>query len=124
MEDLAVRLADQNALLAAAGVSLRLELRGPWIGLRGPLPCRRGGDGLVVQRISLGQPATEAGLVAALGQLQQVLADLRAGQFSWTRWARRSSRAPATACCRFSRVQSGRASPAVGMSRGSSWRGS
>ncbi len=97
MEDLAVRLADQNALLAAAGVSLRLELRGPRIGLRGPLPCRRGGDGLVVQRISLGQPATEAGLVAALGQLQQVLADLRAGQFSWTRWARRSSRAPATA---------------------------
>ncbi len=97
MEDLAVRLADQNALLAAAGVSLRLELRGPRIGLRGPLPSRRGGDDWPVQRISLGLPANETGLVAAMGQLQRVLADLRADRFSWTTWARRSSRAPAAA---------------------------
>lgn len=97
MADLAARLADHNALLAAAGIDLRLEQRGQRLGLRGPLPCRGGTGRPVVQRISLGQPASEAGLVAALGQLQQVVAQLQAGTFDWSQWARRGSRAPAAA---------------------------
>jgi len=94
MGDIAARLADQNALLAAAGIALRLELRGARIGLRGPLPCRRGRGTLLVQRISLGQPASDTGLVAALAQLQQVAAQVSAGSFDWTPWARRGSRSP------------------------------
>jgi integrase len=95
MADLAARLADHNALLAAAGIALRLERRGQRLGLRGPLPCRADGERLAVQRISLGLPASEAGLMAALGQLQQVVAQLQAGTFDWSQWERRGSRAPA-----------------------------
>jgi integrase len=95
MADLAARLADQNALLAAAGIALRLELRGERIGLRGPLPCRRGGGKRLVQRISLGLPASDAALVQALAQLQQVQAQLDSGTFDWSQWARRGFGSPA-----------------------------
>ena len=40
--NLQLGLAHANQSLVQAGVSLRLELRGQRLGLRGPLPCRRG----------------------------------------------------------------------------------
>ena len=64
-------LAEHNDLLASAGISLRLERRGERLGLRGPLPCRQGRDGLPVQRISLGVPATAEGLEQAKLQLSR-----------------------------------------------------
>lgn len=91
MADLGASLADHNDLLAAAGIGLRLERRGQRLGLRGPLPCRHGSGRMVVQRISLGVPATEAGLVQALQQLRQVVGQLQAGTFAWSQWAKRSA---------------------------------
>ncbi len=83
MDDL---LRSRNAALAASGVRLRLERRGGCLGLRGPLPCRSDrGDhgGLKVQRLSLGLPATPAGLIEAEAQLLQLQGQLAAGRFDW-----------------------------------------
>ena len=41
-----------------------------------------------MQRISLGLPASEAGLAEAARQLRQVLAELQRQQFDWQRWGR------------------------------------
>lgn len=92
LDDFAARVADQNDLLAAAGIALRLELRGRRIGLRGPLPSRQGGGLVAVQRISLGLPASDRGLVEAIAQLQVVLEQLREHRFDWAVWARQASR--------------------------------
>jgi integrase len=81
-------LAAHNAGLASAGVSLRIERRGERLGLRGPLPRRQGSGGSAVQRISLGLPASEAGLAEAARQLRQLLAELQRQQFDWQRWGR------------------------------------
>ena len=78
----------QNALLAAGGLSLRLEVRGQRLGLRGPLPCRRGSGGHPVQRISLGLPASEAGLVQAQQQLRKLVQQLQQQRFRWSDWIR------------------------------------
>jgi integrase len=91
MADLAARLADHNDLLATAGIGLRLERRGQRLGLRGPLPCRHGTGQLVVQRISLGAPASEEGLGQAVQQLRQVVAQLQTGTFAWSQWAKRGA---------------------------------
>ena len=88
MEELLARLNDD---LAAEGCSLRLERRGGRLGLRGPLPPRGGGPGLSVQRISLGVPATGAGLHDALARLQQVRVELAEERFAWEHWQRRSA---------------------------------
>ncbi|MCP9928142.1 site-specific integrase [Cyanobium sp. CH-040] len=85
-------LADHNARLAAIGIALRIERRGARLGLRGPLPCRRGGPRRSVQRLSLGLPATATGLEQAREQLREVLRQLEQNHFSWDRW----SRSPAT----------------------------
>ena len=60
LSNLQIGLAQANQALAQAGVSLRIELRGQRLGLRGPLPCRRGSGRHPVQRISLGLPADSA----------------------------------------------------------------
>ncbi|MEB3266468.1 MAG: site-specific integrase [Cyanobacteriota bacterium] len=80
------RLERVNARLAAAGVGLRLERRGERLGLRGPLPDRHDPGRCRRQRISLGLPATPAGLEAALEQLALVLRQLGDGGFSWQEW--------------------------------------
>jgi integrase len=86
-------LAAHNNALATAGITLRIERRGERLGLRGPLPCRRGRGTQPVQRISLGLPATDAGLDQALQQLRQVVRDLQLQRFSWSQWS--SRRTPA-----------------------------
>ena len=90
------RLLEHNRRLAEAGISLRLEQRRQSLGLRGPLPCREGG-GLRVQRISLGLPASERGLIEAQAQLKRVLQQLASQSFSWADWSR-SPRQAATPC--------------------------
>ena len=81
----------QNAALALAGIGLRLERRGQRLGLRGPLPCRRGSGTLPVQRISLGLSASEAGLEQAIQALRQVLRELQLQRFDWSQWSRPSA---------------------------------
>jgi hypothetical protein len=88
LEDVQARLALENSQLASAGVSLRLELRGQKLGLRGPLPCRRGSGRHPVQRISLGLNADAAGVEKARERLKDVLRQLQQGRFDWSEWAR------------------------------------
>ena len=83
-----------NGRLAAAGVLLRLERRGQRLGLRGPLPCRRGSGTQRVQRISLGLAADAEGLELACGHLRQVHQQLQQHRFRWSDW---SSDAPSPA---------------------------
>ena len=86
----------QNALLAASGVSLRLERRGQRLGLRGPLPCRRGGGTFPVQRISLGLAASEEGLGQARRELRRLQQQLQQQRFHWREWGAVSAKsAPA-----------------------------
>ena len=77
---------EHNSLLAASGVALRLERRGQRLGLRGPLPCRRGSGRPAVQRISLGLPADALGLEQARHRLRQVQQELQQQRFDWSRW--------------------------------------
>ncbi|MCP9849318.1 site-specific integrase [Cyanobium sp. Morenito 9A2] len=86
---------EQNALLAAGGLSLRLELRGQRLGLRGPLPCRRGSGRHPVQRISLGLPADESGLRQAQQQLRKLVQQLQQQRFHWADWGSARPAAPA-----------------------------
>ena len=81
-----------NDLLAASGVSLRLERRGQRLGLRGPLPCRRGGGSFPVQRISLGLAATETGLAQARRELRRLQQQLQQQRFSWGDWAKATAK--------------------------------
>jgi len=95
-KDLALldRLAQENDQLARAGVSLRLELRGQRLGLRGPLPCRRGSGRQRMQRISLGLHADGTGLERAKESLKEVLQQQRQGLFDWSRWGAGESANP------------------------------
>ncbi|MCP9915468.1 site-specific integrase [Cyanobium sp. ATX 6F1] len=86
---------EQNALLAAGGLSLRLELRGQRLGLRGPLPCRRGSGRHPVQRISLGLPADESGLRQAQQQLRKLVQQLQQQRFQWSEWGQSNGLAAA-----------------------------
>jgi integrase len=80
------RLQRANGRLAAAGVGLRLEQRGTRLGLRGPLPDRVDPSRSRRQRLSLGLPASEAGLAQALVRLELVLRQLAEGRFCWEEW--------------------------------------
>lgn len=87
----------ENQRLAALGTGLRLEIRQQRLGLRGPLPCPKGTAARPVQRISLGLPATAAGVAAALEQLDRVRQAVEQGTFRWEPWRRRPSAAAAPA---------------------------
>ena len=92
--NLQIGLAQANQALAQAGVSLRIELRGQRLGLRGPLPCRRGSGRHPVQRISLGLPADTAGLELARERLKEVLRQLQQGRFAWSAWGVQQAQPP------------------------------
>jgi hypothetical protein len=92
-----------NTRLAEGGVALRLERRGERLGLRGPLPCRRGGERFRVQRISLGLAADGPGLEEARQRLRRVQQQLQQQSFDWAAWGGSPARAAA-------------ASPAAGVS--------
>jgi integrase len=82
----AVRL--HNGRLAAEGCALRLEIRGGRLGLRGPLPDRLGAGQVQIQRLSLGLPASPAGLTKALERLARLRQELASGRFQWRDWQR------------------------------------
>ena len=82
------QIADHNARLTTAGISLRLERRGGRIGLRGSLPCQQNPSRRAVQRISLALPASESGVVVALDRLRELQRQLEIGVFDWARWGR------------------------------------
>ncbi len=85
---------DHNLRLAAEGCPLRIERRGGRLALRGPLPARGGaGETLVVQRISLGLSASEAGVEESLVRLRRLRRQLGEGTFRWQDWIRRPSHA-------------------------------
>ena len=90
-------LREHNAQLAVSGVSLRLERRGKKLALRGPLPCRRGGGAVLVQRISLGIAADHNGLEQARAALRRVVQQLQQQTFSWSQWGEASVRSPKAA---------------------------
>ena len=77
-----------NGLLAAEGCALRLEIRGGRLGLRGPLPDRLGAGQVQIQRLSLGLPASPAGLTKALERLARLRQELASGRFQWRDWQR------------------------------------
>ncbi|MCP9883925.1 site-specific integrase [Synechococcus sp. ATX 2A4] len=83
MAGLDAELQRGNAQLAEAGVALRLERRGLRLGLRGPLPCRRGSGRFRVQRLSLGLPASDEGLRQARRELRRVQQELQQQRFAW-----------------------------------------
>ncbi len=95
--DPATLVRQENQRLAALGTGLRLEIRQQRLGLRGPLPCPKGTAARPVQRISLGLPATGAGVAAALEQLDRVRQAVELGTFSWEPWRRRPSAVAAPA---------------------------
>lgn len=84
--DIDGELARQNALIAASGQPLRLERRGGRLGLRGPLPSRRGDGTHPVQRLSLGLPPTAEGLERARRELRRVVQQLQRQRFDWSDW--------------------------------------
>jgi integrase len=94
LSNLQIDLAQANQALAQAGVFLRIELRGQRLGLRGPLPCRRGSGRHPVQRISLGLPADTAGLELARERLKEVLRQLQQGRFAWSAWGVQQAQPP------------------------------
>ncbi len=98
-----------NTRLAESGVALRLERRGERLGLRGPLPCKRGSGRSPVQRLSLGLPADAAGLEQARQRLRQVLQQLQQQRFSWAAWGVAAAGPGAAAGA------SGAAGPGVGL---------
>lgn len=90
---LAAAVSYHNGRLATERCSLRLEIRGGRLGLRGPLPDRLGaGDGRV-QRLSLGLPASPEGLAKALELLARLRQQLASGRFQWHDWQRDSASA-------------------------------
>lgn len=106
-EATAALISQHNRRLAAAGLRLRLEMRGGKLSLRGPLPCRTGAGHDRVQRLSLALPATAAGVGEALERLREAQRQLELGQFDWARWSRRPAHRPAKSA-------GGGASPAPG----------
>jgi integrase len=55
------------------------------------LPCRRGSGSHPVQRISLGLPASEGGLLQAQQQLRKLVQQLQQQRFRWSDWSRSSA---------------------------------
>ncbi len=112
--ELLERIRQRNALMASAGIPLRLEARGRRLGLRGPLPCRQG-QGLKVQRLSLGLPLDGAGLELAERRLRQVVQDLQHQRFRWEDWSRpaREDSAPRRAASTTARRRRGSEPPAA-----------
>jgi integrase len=78
-----------NRDLATRGIALKVERRGQRLGLRGPLPCRRGSGSRPFQRLSLGLPATPEGVEQALALLEEIHGQLARGRFRWEEWGPR-----------------------------------
>lgn len=85
MQPLDARIEQTNQRLKIAGLGVQIERRGQKLGLRGTFPPRPGSHRLRAhqQRISLGLPATPAGLKQAEQQAKVVAAQLIQHTFDW-----------------------------------------
>jgi integrase len=85
MADLDARILQTNQRLKAAQLGLQIERRGVKLALRGTLPPRPGSSRLRPhqQRLSLGIPATPAGLKQIEQEAKIVAAQLIQNQFDW-----------------------------------------
>ncbi|WNZ47258.1 site-specific integrase [Leptolyngbya boryana CZ1] len=85
MADLDARIVQTNQRLKAAQLGLQIERRGVKLALRGTLPPRPGSSKLrpYQQRLSLGIPATTAGLKQIEQEAKIVAAQLIQNQFDW-----------------------------------------
>ena len=81
-----------NNGLATKGIKMRLENRGKYLNLRGPLPSKENKDQIKIQRISLGLPANIEGLNECEKLLQLLLLQLQHNQFNWQNWEKHISR--------------------------------
>ncbi|MCU0550619.1 MAG: site-specific integrase [Leptolyngbya sp. Prado105] len=85
MADLDARIVQTNQRLKAAQFGLQIERRGVKLALRGTLPPRPGSSKLrpYQQRLSLGIPATPAGLKQIEQEAKIIAAQLIQNQFDW-----------------------------------------
>ncbi|WP_171574321.1 site-specific integrase [Leptolyngbya sp. Cla-17] len=79
------KIAQINQRLKLAQLGLQIECRGQKLGLRGTLPPRPGSDRLKPhqQRLSLGFPATAAGLKQAEQEVKVIAGQLIENRFDW-----------------------------------------
>jgi integrase len=89
MDTLDDRLAQTNQRLKVAQMGLQIERRGQKLGLRGTLPPQPGSirQKPHQQRVSLGLPATPAGLKQAEQTLKIIAAELIQNTFDWRNYA-------------------------------------
>tara|TARA_Y100001968_G_scaffold333014_1_gene393615 strand:- start:2605 stop:3762 length:1158 start_codon:yes stop_codon:yes gene_type:complete len=87
--DLNNELKDINRNLSEDGIKIRIESRGKYLNLRGPLPCRKQKGKLTLQRISLQLPANQEGLKESKKLLDLLLLQLEHNQFNWENWSKR-----------------------------------
>lgn len=89
MADLDARILQTNQRLKAAQLGLQIERRGVKLALRGTLPPRPGSARLrpYQQRLSLGIPATPAGLKQIEQEAKIVAAQLIQNQFDWREYS-------------------------------------
>ena len=79
------KIAQINQRFKFAQLGLQIECRGQKLGLRGTLPPRPGSDRLKPhqQRLSLGFPATTAGLKQAEQEVKVIAGQLIENRFDW-----------------------------------------
>ncbi len=88
------KITQLNQRLKAAQMGLQIERRGQKLNLRGTLPPRPGSDRLKPhqQRLSLGIPATPAGLKQAEQEVKIIAAQLLQNHFDWRNYHHRLGR--------------------------------
>lgn len=89
MADFDARIVQTNQRLKAAKLGFQIERRGEKLGLRGTLPPRPGSPKLrpYQQRLSLGIPATPAGLKQIEQEVKIIAAQLIQNQFDWREYS-------------------------------------
>lgn len=87
--DLYTDLITTNQALAKRGITLRIEQRGQRLNLRGALPPRSGTGRAKIQRLSLGLPADQEGMIEAARMIELVNHQLQIGRFDWAQWLNR-----------------------------------
>ncbi len=77
-----------NGLIASKHIRLRIEIRGNYLNLRGPLPDKSHPSTTKVQRLSLRLPVNKEGLKEANKIVELIAFQLKHNQFNWESWRR------------------------------------
>ncbi len=83
---ISAKLKQVNLELANQGIALRIEQRGEYLNLRGPLPEKGDSETFKIQRLSLQLEATERGLQEAEKFVHLILLQIKLNQFNWSDW--------------------------------------